>query len=87
MRNEVMHGKKRFTRKKTLVKSQAERLDLRLEQREKLLCDAKQSAKTNQGKLTIEELRRCKGFEEISESESHEIIESLFQLAVIVYNF
>jgi hypothetical protein len=44
-------------------------------------------AKKNQEKLTIEELRSCKGFETISESEGQEIIESLFQLAVIVYNF
>lgn len=44
-------------------------------------------AKKNQVKLTIEELRSCKGFETISESEGQEIIESLFQLAVIVYNF
>ncbi|WP_269221884.1 hypothetical protein [Flavobacterium sp. IMCC34518] len=37
-------------------------------------------------KLTIEELRKFKGFEEISESEAKEIIESLFQLAIIGYN-
>lgn len=43
--------------------------------------------KNNQGKLTIEELRSCIGFEDISDSEGEEIIENLFQLAVIVYNF
>lgn len=37
-------------------------------------------------RLTIEELRKFKGFEEISESEVKEIIESLFQLAIIAYN-
>lgn len=37
-------------------------------------------------KLTIEELKKCKGFDEISESEANEIIESLFQLAIIGYN-
>jgi hypothetical protein len=37
-------------------------------------------------KLTIEELRNCEGFDEVSESETNEIIESLFQLAVVVYN-
>ena len=37
-------------------------------------------------RLTIEELRKFKGFEEISESEAKEIIESLFQLAIIGYN-
>ena len=37
-------------------------------------------------KLTIEELRKCNGFEGTSESEANEIIESLFQLAIIGYN-
>lgn len=37
-------------------------------------------------RLTIEELRKFKGFEEISESEAKEIIETLFQLAIIAYN-
>jgi hypothetical protein len=37
-------------------------------------------------RLTIEELRKYEGFEEISESEATEIIESLFQLAIIGYN-
>ena len=37
-------------------------------------------------KLTIEELKKCKGFDGLSESEANEIIESLFQLAIIGYN-
>lgn len=37
-------------------------------------------------RLTIEELRKFRGFEEISESEAKEIIESLYQLAIIGYN-
>lgn len=43
--------------------------------------------KMNQCRLTIDELRKCKGFETISESEGSEIIESLFQLAVIALNY
>lgn len=87
MGNEETDEKRRITPKKALEKLQTEKLDLRLEQRERVLCDAKENAKKNQGKLTIEELRRCKGFEVISESECRQIIESLFQLALIVYNF
>lgn len=37
-------------------------------------------------KLTIEELKKCKGFDGISELEANGIIESLFQLAIIGYN-
>ena len=37
-------------------------------------------------RLTIEELRKFRGFEQISESEAKEIIESLYQLAIIGYN-
>lgn len=73
---------------RTLKKSQAESRDIRLEQKESNFCDQKQKAeKLTIEKLTIEELRSCKGFETVSESEGQDIIESLFRLAVIVYNF
>ncbi|MGH2666887.1 hypothetical protein [Flavobacterium sp.] len=72
---------------RVLIKPQAKSLDLRFEQRESIFCDQKEKAEKNQVKLTIEELRSCKGFETVSESEGRNIIESLFQLAVIVYNF
>lgn len=72
---------------RNLVKPQVESQDIRLEQKESNFCDQKQKAEKNQVKLTIEELRSCKGFETVSESEAQDIIESLFRLAVIVYNF
>lgn len=53
---------------------------------ERTIQDETEDAKMNQGRLTIDELRRCKGFEEISESEGTEIIESLFRLAIITFN-
>jgi len=87
MGNEGTDEKRRINRKKILVKSQSERLDLKLGERETMPFEAKQDSDINQGRLTIEELRRCKGFETVSESEGNEIIESLFQLALIVYNF
>lgn len=37
-------------------------------------------------KITIEELRKFKGFETISDSEAESIIDSLAQLAIIAYN-
>ena len=37
-------------------------------------------------KLTFKELRKFEGFENISDSECEEIIDSLLKLAVIVYN-
>lgn len=70
-----------------LIKPNAEGINITLEQRENVFNDQKEKAKNNQVKLTIEELRSCKGFETVSESEGQEIIDSLFQLAVIVYNF
>jgi len=66
---------------------QAEELDLRLEKEENSFCDQKEEKKIDQVKLTIEELRSCKGFETVSESEGQDIIESLFRLAVLVYNY
>jgi hypothetical protein len=70
-----------------LIKPKAENLDLRLEQKESGFSDQKVKVQHHQVKLTLEELRSCKGFETVSEVEGQEIIESLFQLAVIVYNF
>ncbi len=46
-----------------------------------------ESVEIDQGRLTIDELRKCKGFETVSDAEGAEIIESLFQLSLIVYNF
>ncbi|WP_338841151.1 hypothetical protein [Flavobacterium ginsenosidimutans] len=79
--------RRRITRGKTFVNLQIEKQGVRFCEGESGICDAEEKTKTNEGKLTVEELRRCRGFEEISESEGNEIIESLFQLAVIVYNF
>jgi len=70
-----------------LINPNTEGINRMLEQRENVFNDQKEKAKNNQVKLTIEELRSCKGFETVSESEGQDIIESLFQLAVIVYNF
>ncbi|QLC65955.1 hypothetical protein LPB248_06585 [Flavobacterium sp. LPB0248] len=72
---------------RALIKPNTKGLNITLEQRENVFNDQKEKAKNNQVKLTIEELRSCKGFETVSESEGQEIIDSLFQLAVIVYNF
>ncbi|WP_181161618.1 hypothetical protein [Flavobacterium sp. GSA192] len=47
-----------------------------------MFCDAK----NNSEKLTKEELRKFDGFDKISESEVNEIIETLYQLAIIGYN-
>lgn len=41
----------------------------------------------NYGKLTLEELRKCEGFNDVSELEGLEIIESIYKLSLIVYNF
>jgi hypothetical protein len=87
MGNQGTDEKRRINRKKILVKSQSQRLDLKLGERETVTFEVKRDADINQGRLTIEELRRCKGFETVPESEGNEIIESLFQLAIIVYNF
>lgn len=70
-----------------LLETHAESINIMLDQRESTSGNEKEKTEKNQQKLTIEELRSCKGFETISEAEGQEIIESLFQLAVIVYNF
>jgi hypothetical protein len=87
MKNGATDEKRRITRGKTFVNLQIEKQGVRFDERGRIVCDAEKKPKTNEGKLTIEELRRCRGFEEISESDGNEIIESLFQLAMIVYNF
>lgn len=79
--------KRKITGERTLTNPQTENVDLKSEQRESIFCGQKENAEKNQVKLTIEELRSCKGFETVSESEGEDIIESLFQLAVIVCNF
>ena len=37
-------------------------------------------------KLSLKELREFKGFTNIDESEANEIINSLYELAILVYN-
>ncbi|MBS7233825.1 hypothetical protein KHA90_22675 [Flavobacterium psychroterrae] len=86
MRNEET-DKIKITIGRGLIEPHAKNINIKLEQRESVSGNEKERAEKNQVKLTIEELRSCKGFETISESEGQEIIESLFQLAVIVYNF
>jgi hypothetical protein len=86
MGNEETDEKRRITPGKALDVLLVEGQCLTLELRKRVLCDDEKNGENNQDKLTIEELRKCKGFDEISESEINEIIESLFQLAIIVYN-
>jgi hypothetical protein len=86
MRNDDENESRRSTPEKALEMLKTEGLCLTLKLRKRMFCDAKKNGENNQDKLTIEELRKCKGFDEISESETNEIIESLFQLAVVVYN-
>ncbi|MCV9926608.1 hypothetical protein OIU83_03050 [Flavobacterium sp. LS1R49] len=86
MGNEETDEKRRITPEKVFKRLQAKRLDLTLQRRKRKLCKIKSNGGKKQGKLTIEELRRCKGFDEISESEANELIDSLFQLAIIIYN-
>lgn len=86
MRNERT-DKRKTTIGRDVLEPHAESTNIMLEQRESVYGNEKEKTEKNQQKLTIEELRSCKGFETISEAEGQEIIESLFQLAVIVYNF
>lgn len=41
----------------------------------------------NNGKLTLDELRKCEGFADVSDLEGEEIIESLYKLSLIAYNY
>ena len=38
-------------------------------------------------KLTLDELRKCEGFADVSDLEGEEIIESLYKLSLIAYNY
>ncbi len=38
------------------------------------------------GRLTLEDLRKFKGFADVSDSEGEEIIESLYRLSLIAFN-
>lgn len=86
MKNEDENEKRGITPKKALEKLKAKGLDLTLEGKKKLPCEEKNITEDYLDKLTIEELRKCKGFDEISASDINEIIESLFKLAIVVYN-
>lgn len=87
MRNDDdVNERRKITPEKTLEMLNTEGLDLTLELSKKTLCDEEKNNENSLDKLTIEEVRKCKGFDEISESETNEIIESLFQLAIVVYN-
>lgn len=39
------------------------------------------------GRLTLDELRKCEGFADVSDSEGNEIIESLYKLSLIAFNY
>lgn len=41
----------------------------------------------NNGKLTLKELRKCVGFADVPDSEGKEIIESLYKLSLIAFNY
>ena len=42
---------------------------------------------TSSCKLTLDELRKCEGFADVSDSEGLEIIESIYQLSLLAYNY
>jgi hypothetical protein len=86
MGNEEENEKRRITPEKALEMFKTAGTDLTLEQGDRMACETKKNGASNLDRLTIEELRKCVGFDEISESETDEIIESLFQLAIVVYN-
>lgn len=39
------------------------------------------------GRITLDELRKCEGFADVSDSEGEEIIESLYKLSLIAFNY
>lgn len=41
----------------------------------------------NNCRLTLNELRKCEGFADVSDLEGEEIIESLYKLSLIAYNY
>lgn len=53
--------------------------------KQNLVC-TKMEHSDNYGKLTLEELRKCEGFADVSDLEGQEIIESIYKLSLIAYN-
>lgn len=39
------------------------------------------------GRLTLDELRKCEGFADVSDLEGEEIIESLYKFSLIAFNY
>jgi len=39
------------------------------------------------GRLTLDELRKCEGFANVSDEDGEEIIESLYRLSLIAFNY
>lgn len=54
--------------------------------KQNLIC-TKMELGDSYGKLTLEELRKCEGFADISDLEGQEIIESIYKLSLIAYNY
>lgn len=54
--------------------------------KQNLIC-TKMEDNDNYGKLTLEELRKCEGFADVSDLEGQEIIESIYRLSLIAYNY
>jgi len=38
-------------------------------------------------RLTLEELRKCEGFADVSDADGNQIIESLYKLSLIAFNY
>ncbi|MEI6347253.1 MAG: hypothetical protein WCP69_04815 [Bacteroidota bacterium] len=38
------------------------------------------------GKIKIEQLKKCKGFENISDEEANKLIDTLYQLSILTYS-
>lgn len=39
------------------------------------------------GKLTLDELRKCEGFTDVTDADGEEIIENLYKLSLIAFNY
>jgi len=39
------------------------------------------------GRLTLDEIRKCEGFPNVSDEDGEEIIESLYRLSLIAFNY
>ncbi|WP_431244398.1 hypothetical protein ACQ9BO_08820 [Flavobacterium sp. P21] len=50
------------------------------------VCSKKEVNESN-GKLTLAELRKCEGFADVSDADGEEIIESLYKLSLIAFNY